>query len=593
MLAAVRTARLESRGFRALLWIIVHAFILPIRLIGRLEHALTYQTVRVTNPAFRPIGVRSAVNARIRIRWGGDRVLHLVILMALAASVTSTILAYQADLITAFRDGEARLIIARLVVDSNNPGFTNLAGNWPPSPHSEWVPLAKSDFLYESGLAGSLISMIWYMISVFFLYRLIVILTQDRAAATIGIIAFSAPNLLFMQATPMSEAPFIGRMLMAFYFLAYWTKYPEKWHLLFFSGFAVSWATLTRYESWGLLPIIMALIVFISWKNNFGWGKTLAHLHVFTPIAVSGIIFWLGLNLVIFGDPLFFARSEFSAGQIAERTFANLDATLQTEGNLPFILQILGQSAVDIIGLPVLILSALGLVRLVLIKKSLGEKLVSAGLLYPIIFYVLTMYVGFSTVIWHPDYFDGQNWGTRYLTLMLPAAGLLCGVLVSNRGWIVKGPILILVIGSAFITTRSEMLTVHEARAYDRDPATAIRVELANWLDENYDRGLILLFRVGHEKIFRSETIPLDRLVYEGSNPDFWKDSLDDPVEKHIDWIVMRNNLNGKPDRVWSSLRESAILRDNYYLVYQDEETEVYKIQPGKDKKSREGGGDE
>lgn len=593
MMALARSARLESRGLRIFLWVVVQVFVKPLRLIGRLDSSLTHQSVRTASPSFGSTWTRSIAKPKIRIRWGGDKVLQLVIILAIVASVTSTVLAYRADLITAFRDGEARLIIARLVMDSNNPGFTNLAGNWPPSPQSEWVFLTKNDFLYQSGLAGTIVSMMWYVISVFFLYKLIVLATNDRTAAAIGVVAFSVPNLLFMQATPMSEVPYIGRMLMAFYFLACWTKNPEKWHLLFFSGFAVSWATLTRYESWGLLPAIMALIVFVSWRNGFDRSKTLAHLHVFTPIAVSGIIFWLGLNLVIFGDPLFFARSEFSAGQIAERTFANLDSDLQTEGNLPFILQILSKSAIDIIGLPVVILSILGLGRLALVKKPIGEKLVSAGLLYPILFYILTMYVGFSTVIWHPDYFDGQNWGTRYLTMMLPAAGLLCGILVSNRGWLLKAPILILVIGSAFITTRSEMLTVHEARAYDRDPATAIRVELANWLDENYDRGLILLFRVGHEKIFRSETIPLDRLVYEGSTPDFWKSSLNDPVGQHIDWIVMRNNLNGKPDRVWSSLRDSAILRDNYYLVYQDEEVEVYKIQPGKDKKSLEGGGGE
>ena len=41
-----------------------------------------------------------------------------------------------------------------------------------------------------------------------FLYRLIVRLTLDTAAGLIGVLAFSGPNVLYLQSVPMSELPF-------------------------------------------------------------------------------------------------------------------------------------------------------------------------------------------------------------------------------------------------------------------------------------------------------------------------------------------------------------------------------------------------
>lgn len=517
-----------------------------------------------------------------------DYVLLLTMLLAIVASVVSCFYFYQQGLITAFRDGEARLIISRFVVDSNNQGVTNLAGNWPPSPHSEWVIFIWNDFLFHSGLAGAIPSMFWYMVSVFFLYKMIVRLTNDQWAGFVGVVAFSAVNLLYMQATPMSEVPFIGRVLMCGYFLTRWVQNTDKWYFLFLAGLAVCWATLTRYESWGLLPIVLIIVVLTGLTNKFGWEKIHAYLHVIGPVAISGIVFWLGVNWVIFGDPFFFARSEFSAGQIAERTFNGLDPSLRTEGNLFLDAKILSRSSIDIIGLPVIVLALLGMIKLLFSKRTTPEKLVGLTLAYPIAFYLITMYVGFSTVIWHPDYFNGQNWGTRYLTLMLPAVGLFTGFLVAKHGIWLKLPILTVLVASSVMTAQSGLLTVNEAKTYPQDPSTAARNRLAVWLDSHYDRGLILLFRVGNERVIFTSTVPLDKLVYEGSEPKFWHSALENPVEKHIDWIIMRSNLNGKPDLVWQSLKDTDILAENYYLAYTDEEVVVYKIIPGRDVKSQE-----
>ncbi len=518
-----------------------------------------------------------------------DRWQLSVVIIATITSLISFAYFYDQGLIATFRDGEARLIMARFVIDSTNPGPQHLGGVWPPIPHVFMIPFVANDFLFYSGIAGAIISMIFYVIAALFMYKLCMAAWGDPQAGLVGVLALSGVNLLFMQVTPMSESPFVAFLCMYGYFMFRWVKDVEQLRYLFLAGFAVLLATLTRYEGWALLIVATGTVFFVCVKNKFGYHKTLAHLEFFGVIAVFGVVLWLLWNLIIFGDVLFFTRSEFSAGQIAERTFSGLDTEHQTKGNILFDVKIWGRTCLDILGFIAISISALGFVSFLVSRRKANEKLVGMSLLFPTGFYLVTMFFGFSTVIWHPDYFNGNNWGTRYATLMLPAVGFFSAALVRNwQAWL-KVPVIALLVMSSFLTWQAGLLTVHEAKTYPLDPATQTRNQLADWFKGNYDHGLVLMFRVGNERILYSNSFPLSKVVYEGSDPAFWRNSLNNPVDTSIDWVVMWKNLNGEPDEVWENLRGTKVLQDNYSLVYQDQEVEVYKIKEGMDKKSKQG----
>lgn len=519
----------------------------------------------------------------------GDKVLSLTMVAAFCASTVSFQYFYQEGLITAFGDAQARLIMARMVIDSINVGPEQLGGVWPPLPQALMVLFIWNDFLFRSGIAGSIISMFSYIVAVFFIYKLVLALTKDKLASFLGVVAFSNPNILFMQATPMSEVPFIAFFAMSVYFLVRWVQdipHGEKLYFLFLCGAAILCATWTRYEGWVLLMVVSGIVFYTCLKNRFGFHKTVFRLQFFGIVAIAGIIGWLLWNQIIFGDVLFFTRSEFSAGQLAERTMVGLDFAHRTEGNFEFSLKVWSKTSIDNIGFIPSLFALFGLLALLVSRKSFPEKMVGLVLLFPFFFYVGTLYAGFSTIVWHPDYFDGGNWGTRYGTLMLPAAGVLIGFLVGNSRALLKVQILTFVIASSIITWQSGLISVHEAKIYHTFPGTQVQNRMVEWIDQNYDHGLILLFRVGNERVIFNSKIPLSKVVYEGAEPDFWKTSLQDPVENYIDWIIMWNNLNGEPDMVWRSLRNTAQLVASYDLVYLDENVEIYKIKNGYDKKS-------
>ena len=511
--------------------------------------------------------------------------LALILSTAFLASLASLYLASRDGLLIAFQDAQSRLLLARLVIDSNNPGLTQIGGVWPPVPQLFMVPLSAFNGLFHSGLAGAPFSMLSYLLAIAVLYKFLFYLTNDKIATLAGIIAFSTPDLLFMQATPMSEMPFIAFILVTAYSLMRWERDVEDLKFLFFTGISLTLAALTRYEGWFYLPIVSFLVLLVCINHHFALDKLTAHLTFFGVAAISGIGLWLAWNQIIFGDVLFFTRSEFSAGAIAARTVNSLDAAHQTRHNLPFVLEIWGRTCIDIVGYGTLLVALLGGLLLTLSKRGVLEKLICISLIFPTVFYVGTMYLGLSTVIWHPAYFNGLNWGTRYATLMMPAVAVFTATLLRNRHLALKvGVIAIVVVSGAFSLYRG-LLTVDEALVYPNYPATKMQDQMAMWLKDHYDRGQVLLFRVNNERVMFSAGIPLNDYVFEGSNQDYWRRARQNPVDASIDWIVMRFD-NGEPDQIWKDLHDAPVLFQNYTLVYQDAYAQVYKIRAPEDMRS-------
>src|SRR5437588_947271 len=131
-----------------------------------------------------------------------------------------------AALIHYFRSGElllygdavAHINIALRVVDSMTPGPLQLGTVWLPLPHVLMLPFVLSDWAWSSGVAGAIPSMLAYVLATLGIFRL-ARLFMGRAPAWITVAAFAAnPNLLYMQATGMTESLFLAIVIWAVYF---------------------------------------------------------------------------------------------------------------------------------------------------------------------------------------------------------------------------------------------------------------------------------------------------------------------------------------------------------------------------------------
>ena len=125
---------------------------------------------------------------------------------------------FHAGYLVTYGDAESHLNIAKRVVHSITPGFSQLGGIWLPLPHLLMIPFVYFDSLWRTGLAGSILSGISFVISAVFIYKLVLLVTDNKYAALISFLIFSLnPNILYMQTTAMSELPLIVMDTALFY----------------------------------------------------------------------------------------------------------------------------------------------------------------------------------------------------------------------------------------------------------------------------------------------------------------------------------------------------------------------------------------
>ncbi|MFQ3640567.1 MAG: hypothetical protein SNJ62_11225, partial [Chloracidobacterium sp.] len=137
----------------------------------------------------------SGVSGRSDTTWG-------IALASLLVGGLTLVGVYAAGWHNLYGDGQAHLAIARKLVDAP-PGaslwerYIQLGSPWLPLPHVLAAPLTTSDRLWRTGLAGSLVSLVSFVVAATFLFHLAADLTQSRMAAAVGWLAFVLnPSLL-------------------------------------------------------------------------------------------------------------------------------------------------------------------------------------------------------------------------------------------------------------------------------------------------------------------------------------------------------------------------------------------------------------
>ena len=108
-------------------------------------------------------------------------------------------------------DAKAHLLVARRVLDSLTPGWTQLGAVWLPLPHILNVLPAQSDYLYRSGLFASVLGAAFFVAGVAALGHAAARGTGDPWAGAVAMaVPVLNPGWLYLQATPMTEPLFLG-----------------------------------------------------------------------------------------------------------------------------------------------------------------------------------------------------------------------------------------------------------------------------------------------------------------------------------------------------------------------------------------------
>ncbi len=273
-----------------------------------------------------------------------DRSAARVAGIAVLVSLYSFFYYFQRSDLLLYGDAVAHINIARRVFDSQTPGLLQLGTVWLPLPHLLMIPFIWSNAMWRNGAGGSIPSMLAYVLGVVGIFRLVRgMLGADlrtKPAAGVGAVvaafAYGAnPNLIYMQATAMTESIYLALFIWA---VAYFAKFV--WNLrkndlqqedlgqmqsacspLFGCALCLAAAELTRYDGWflaGVMGSAVGVIVLRRWRN-----QKLRRDAVKFLLGIAAVpVLWLVYNGVVYGNALTFANGPYSAKAIEQRVGA-------------------------------------------------------------------------------------------------------------------------------------------------------------------------------------------------------------------------------------------------------------------------------
>ncbi|WP_197383168.1 hypothetical protein [Mycolicibacterium mengxianglii] len=491
--------------------------------------------------------------------------------VALAATVVSVVAYWyfaSKGMALGYKDSISHLQIAARTLSSPTAGFAQLGGVWLPLPHILMLPLAWYAPFYYSGFAGSAISMVSYVVTCVYVYKLSFGLTRSKLPALSGLGVFALnPNVLYMQSTPMTELLLFACIAAMAFYVQRWAQTEEhlqKYPYLFAAAMAAFLACLTRYEAWPLLLVTGATVVIIAWRQ-YGRHAATGVATGFAFLAGASIVLWLGWNLLIFGNPLNFQNGEYAKPSlwVHESEVAVGDPVVSA--------QTYWYAVVENLGLAVVIAMIIGAVALTLRRRL--DSLPVLALLTVAPFFVVALAVGQRPL--HVMQISQDLYNVRFGLLMVVPAAVLIAYLVSllpTRAGFVA-------LGVAFAATLSPLIpngptaVVTATEGNKGFPATA--VEASGYLSTHYDGGVVLIESFGNESVLFHARIPLSKNVYEGSYQK-WDPALSSPPGQGIRWIIMRGGV--EPDETYRDLMGSPKLAE-YAEVFRNKEYVVYKAE--------------
>jgi len=458
--------------------------------------------------------------------------LALVLLAMAAIGGLATTYVYHSGWTLYYGDAEAHLNIARRIVDSRRAGYDRIGTVWLPLPHLLMLPLVRNDQLWRNGLAGAIPSSACFICAGVFLYAAMRRVAQSSlvALASLGLLVLN-PNLLYLQATPMSEAVFLGALMALLFFTIVFRETQSLWAVLG-AGVASIAASLARYEGWFLIPFVMLYFLIAGRKTRI--EATL----LFLAIAVLAPFYWLGHNWWLYSNALEFYDGPYSAMSIYRRALAQNMVPYRGDHDWKAA-WLYYRTAVEMCaGWATVIIAVAGLAGVIL-KRMLWPILFAV---LPPVFYIWSMHSG-GTPIYVPTLWPNSYYNTRYAIAALPLLAISggCLVLVASKRWRPWLAIAILIAAatpwlirpqpSDWVTWKESQINSVTRRAWTQAAAGTLASE--------YHAGAGVFTSFGDlTGILRAAGIPLHEALYDGDEPEWSAASMRPDLFLHEEWAV-------------------------------------------------------
>jgi len=503
-----------------------------------------------------------------------DRDTLLVTQLATGISILSFMIYLRHGDLLSYGDAVAHINIARRVFDSRTPGLLQLGTVWLPLPHLLMVPFLLSKTLWQTGIGGSIPSMVAYVLGVSGIFRLVRgALTfhspadaSGRIAAWLAALIYATnPNLLYLQSTAMTESLYLALFIWAVVHFAKFAQgeYGSKGRkpmrassALPKAGLCLFGACLTRYDGWFLAATMGAAVLVVLRASTREEGRRYTCLLSFVLLAAAAPSLWLGYNAVVYRNALEFANGPYSAKAIEQKTATPGNPSHPGDHDLPVSLSFFLKSA----ELNVASASAVQRLWVALLLTGTAMMLVFDGRLWPLLllwvpvpFYMLS--ISYSGVpIFLPVWWPHSYYNLRYGLQLLPAFAVFVAMfayfamgLALNRSLktVIGFAVVFMVVGSYVSIWREQPACFREAWVNSRD-RIAFEAALAENLRKLPPDSTLLMYVGDHVGALQSAGIPLNRVINEGNHRPWekpsdpgglWERALANP-RQYVDYVV-------------------------------------------------------
>jgi hypothetical protein len=491
-------------------------------------------------------------------RWKVWLPLALVVISLSAIGAAVTLYVNHSGWTLYYGDAEAHLDIARRIFDSRRPGYEQIGTVWLPLPHLLMLPLVRDNGLWRSGLAGAIPASACFVCAGAFLFAAMRRAAQSSAVAfaALGVFALN-PNLLYLQATPMTETLVLAGLMALLYSTV---LFAETQSLLAAAAAGVAGlaASLARYEGWFVIPFV-ALYFVLAGRGI----RRIAAPAIFCIIASLGPLYWLAHNWWLYSNPLEFYNGPYSAIAIYHRALAQNIAPYRGDHDWQMAALYYATAIRLCAGLTAISIAIAGLAG-VLLKRVFWPVIFAA--LAPA-FYVWSMHSG-GTPIFVPSLWPFSYYNTRYALAALPLvaiAGACLVLLVAERWrpWLAAAIVITAALPWAIRPQPGDWITWQESRINSLGRRAWTRAA-ASTLGASYHPGEGIVTSFGElAGILREANIPLAQALYNGDEPDWTAATLRPDLFLHEEWGLA---ISGDP--VATALQRASLKTGpRYHLV--------------------------
>jgi len=512
-----------------------------------------------------------------------DRETAWVAVLAGCASVISFLIYFRRGDILLFGDAVAHINIARRVFDSRTPGLLQLGTVWLPLPHLLMMPFLVSKWMWQTGVGGSVPSMIAYVLGVTGVFRLVrtAVASSENAPLGSGKAAWFAaavfglnPNLLYVQTTAMTESLYLALFIWSVFYFGEFVRgrnegeagWREAKRSLWKCGVCLAGASLTRYDGWPVAAAMAVLVILCGWRAT---GDDARRTVVgFVLLAAVVPLFWFTYNAIVYRNPLEFANGPYSARAIEKKTAVTGFPPHPGTNNPPVAAAYFVKAGEFSVAEGNWQTSWLGLALLGSVVVGLKDRRNAWLLLLwlPVPFYMLSVAFG-GVPIFTPAWWPHSLYNIRYGMQLLPALVVFVALAAwySSRAVATKWVIAAIAVGFAAISYvgvwRAEPGCYREAWVNSR---TRLQIEgqLAEQLKHLPPDASFLMYLGEHVGALQEAGIPLRRAISEGnhrvwkqpSDPEgLWERALANPA-RYVDFVVAFDG-----DSVWQAVHELGL----------------------------------